>query len=95
MLINHLPQQEIQALYHAHRTKRNNLQKEKFTSSDYKELVIDQYLLRLENPEIDPGFVDERNCLVIWARPPSHIIELAAKIQARLQLASPSEYYLF
>ncbi|PNP49606.1 hypothetical protein THARTR1_09617 [Trichoderma harzianum] len=81
--------EEIQALYHAHRTKRNGLQKEKFLSPDYKELVIDQYLLRLENPEIEPGFRDERNCLVIWARPPVHIIELAAKIQARLQEASP------
>ncbi|KAK4076169.1 hypothetical protein Trihar35433_2729 [Trichoderma harzianum] len=81
--------EEIQALYHAHRTKRNGLQKEKFLSPDYKELVIDQCLLRLENPEIEPGFRDERNCLVIWARPPVHIIELAAKIQARLQEVSP------
>ncbi|UKZ73038.1 hypothetical protein TrVFT333_000677 [Trichoderma virens FT-333] len=81
--------EEIQALYHAHRTKRNGLQKEKFLSPDYKELVIDQCLLRLENPDIEPGFRDERNCLVIWARPPIHIIELAAKIQALLQEASP------
>ncbi|KAL7942126.1 ureidoglycolate hydrolase [Trichoderma barbatum] len=81
--------EEIQALYHAHRTKRNGLQKEKFLSSDYKELVIDQCLLRLENPNIEPGFRDERNCLVIWARPPNHIIELAAKVQGLLQQASP------
>ncbi|RFU77315.1 ureidoglycolate hydrolase [Trichoderma arundinaceum] len=81
--------QELQALYHAHRTKRNALQKEKFLSSDYKELVIDQCLLRLENPKIEPGFRDERNCFVIWARPPTHIIELAAKVQGLLQQASP------
>ncbi|KAK6451742.1 hypothetical protein FP744_10007993 [Trichoderma asperellum] len=81
--------QELQALYNAHRTKRNALQKEKFLSPEYKELVIDQCLLRLENPEIEPGFVDERNCMTVWARPPSHIIELAAKIQARLQQTSP------
>lgn len=54
--------------------------------------MIDQCLLRLENPEIEPGFRDERNCLVIWARPPVHIIELGAKIQARLQEVSPSAY---
>ncbi|UKZ62067.1 uncharacterized protein TrAtP1_003325 [Trichoderma atroviride] len=84
--------QEIQALYHAHRTKRNALQKAKFLSPDYKELVIDQCLLRLENPEMEPGFVDERNCLTVWARPPIHVVELAAQIQARLQQASPSEY---
>ncbi|KAL7799024.1 60S ribosomal protein L44 [Trichoderma ceciliae] len=82
--------QELQALYHAHRTKRNALQKERFLSSDYKELVIDQCLLRLENPTIEPGFRDERNCLVIWARPPNHIIELAAKVQRLLQQASPN-----
>ena len=59
-------------------------------SPDYKELIIDQYLLRLETPSIEPGFRDERNCLVIWARPPNHVIELAAKIQTLLQQASPS-----
>lgn len=43
---------------------------------------------------MEPGFVDERNCLTVWARPPIHVIELAAQIQARLQQASPSEYLL-
>lgn len=56
--------------------------------------MIDQCLLRLENPEIEPGFVDERNCLVVWARPPTHVVELAAQIQARLQQASSSEYFI-
>ncbi|KAK5987276.1 hypothetical protein PT974_11400 [Cladobotryum mycophilum] len=80
--------EEIQALYHAHRTKRNAQQKEKFLSTDYSGLVIDQILLRLEMPHIEPGFRDQRHCLVIWARPPNHIIVLASKLQKMLQDAS-------
>lgn len=84
-------QREIRALYDAHRTKRNALQREKFLSADYKELVIDQYLLRLENPTIQPGFKDERNCLVFWVRPPEHVIKLAAKLQQMLQKVAPGK----
>ncbi|KAK7397844.1 hypothetical protein QQX98_012778 [Neonectria punicea] len=80
---------EIQSLYSAHRTKRNARQKEKFLASDFEELIIDQYLLRLEVPTIQPGFRDERNCLVIWARPPDHVIRLAAKVQELLKNAAP------
>ncbi|CAH0024363.1 unnamed protein product [Clonostachys rhizophaga] len=81
---------EIQALYSAHRTKRNAQQKEKFVSGEFKELAIDQHLLRLENPDIYPGFVDERNCFVIWARPPEHVIRLAAKVQDLLKQKAPT-----
>ncbi|KAH7148670.1 RNA ligase/cyclic nucleotide phosphodiesterase [Dactylonectria macrodidyma] len=85
---------EIQALYSAHRTKRNAQQKEKFLASDFKELVIDQYLLRLEVPTVQPGFRDERNCLVIWARPPNHVIELAVKLQELLKEAAPNVWLM-
>ncbi|XWW93479.1 hypothetical protein V2A60_001412 [Cordyceps javanica] len=80
---------EIQTLYETHRVKRNAQQKEKFLSADFKELVIDQHLLRLSNPSIEPGFQDERNCLVFWARPPEHVILLAAKVQQMLQQTAP------
>lgn len=69
---------------------RNGQQKEKFLSSDFKEVLIDPFLLRLENPSIEPGFTDPRNCLVFWARPPDHIIKLASKIQSLLKEAAPS-----
>lgn len=82
-------QEEIQNLYAAHRTKRNAQQKEKFLSEDFKELVIDQHLLRLERPDVEPGFRDERNCLVFWARPAGHVIQLAAKVQELLKEAAP------
>ncbi|KAF6817586.1 hypothetical protein CSOJ01_02296 [Colletotrichum sojae] len=83
------PQAEIQELYHAHRTKRNGQQREKFLSSEFKELVIDPFLLRLENPRMEPGFRDPRNCLVFWARPPDHIVRLAAHLQALLKKVAP------
>lgn len=60
-------------------------------SSDFKELVIDQTLLRLEDPTVEPGFRDNRNCLVIWARPPDHVIRLASKVNELLKKAAPSE----
>lgn len=68
---------------------RNAQQKEKFLSPEYKEVLIDPFLQRLENPELEPGFADPRNCLVFWARPPNHIIELAAHLQALLKKAAP------
>lgn len=88
-------QAEVQTLYSVHRTKRNGQQAEKFLSSDFKELVIDQTLLRLEDPTVEPGFRDNRNCLVIWARPPDHVIRLASKVNELLKKAAPSEEILF
>ncbi|KAK1574680.1 RNA ligase/cyclic nucleotide phosphodiesterase [Colletotrichum navitas] len=85
---------EIQALYHAHRVKRNEQQKQKFMAPGFEKLVIDRILLRLENPELEPGFRDPRNCFVIWARPPEHIVRLAAHVQALLKKAAPSVWLM-
>ncbi|OHW94836.1 hypothetical protein CSPAE12_06432 [Colletotrichum incanum] len=71
-------------------TKRNEQQKQKFIAPDFKELIIDPFLLRLENPEMELGFQDPRNCLVFWARPPDHIVRLAAHLQALLKKAAPT-----
>ncbi|KAK5661697.1 hypothetical protein OQA88_9797 [Cercophora sp. LCS_1] len=80
---------EIQSLYQTHRIARNNQQRDKFLSVDFKELIIDPFLLRLENPDIEPGFQDPRNCLVFWARPPEHIVRLAVHLQELLRKAAP------
>ncbi|KXJ90897.1 RNA ligase/cyclic nucleotide phosphodiesterase [Microdochium bolleyi] len=80
---------QIQALYSAHRVKRNAQQKDKFLAADYKELVIDQHLRRLEDQSVEPGYVDPRNCMVFWGRPPWHILELAEEVQRRLKAAAP------
>lgn len=57
-------QAKIQELYAAHRVRRNAQQRDKFLAPDYKELIIDPYLLRLENPQIEPGFGEYENTLV-------------------------------
>ncbi|KAL2198169.1 RNA ligase/cyclic nucleotide phosphodiesterase [Corynascus similis CBS 632.67] len=81
---------KIQALYATHRTTRNAQQKEKFLSSEFRELNVDPILLRLENPMIEPGFRDPRHCLVFWARPPNHILKLACHLQTLLQKEAPN-----
>ncbi|KAF3760826.1 hypothetical protein M406DRAFT_93660, partial [Cryphonectria parasitica EP155] len=83
-------QAEIQSLYSTHRVTRNGQQKAKFLSQDFKEVLIDPFLLRLENPTLEPGFSDPRNCLVFWARPPDHVVKLVAHLQALLKKAAPS-----
>ncbi|KAI1303314.1 RNA ligase/cyclic nucleotide phosphodiesterase [Xylaria venustula] len=80
---------EIQALYAAHRIRRNAQQKEKFLDVNFKELIIDPYLLRLENPHVEPGFKDTRYCMTFWGRPPIHILELAGAIQKKLKEVAP------
>ncbi|KAK8109857.1 hypothetical protein PG999_007994 [Apiospora kogelbergensis] len=82
--------EQIQALYSAHRIRRNAQQKEKFLSPERPELIIDPWLLRLENPEIEPGFKDQRNCMTFWGRPPMHVLELAEKIQNKLKAVAPN-----
>lgn len=87
---------EIQTLYSTHRVTRNAQQKEKFLSSDFKEVIIDPFLLRIERPKLaEPGFADPRYCLVFWARPPDHVIRLAAHLQAMLKKAAPSKLHSF
>ncbi|KAK4447864.1 RNA ligase/cyclic nucleotide phosphodiesterase [Podospora aff. communis PSN243] len=85
---------EIQALYATHRTARNAQQKEKFLASDFKELIIDQVLLRLEDKSIEPGFQDLRNCFVFWARPPDHVVRLAVHLQDLLKEAAPGMWLM-
>ncbi|KAG6041706.1 hypothetical protein E4U41_002789 [Claviceps citrina] len=80
---------EMQLLYAAHRTKRNAQQRDKFLARDFEGLAIDQTILRLERPHLEPGFRDERHCLVFWARPPDHVVGLAARVQEMMREAAP------
>jgi hypothetical protein len=82
-------QAEIQALYATHRTARNVQQKEKFLAPNFKELIIDQVLLRLEDKSVEPRFQDLRNCFVFWARPPDHVVRLAVHLQNLLKETAP------
>ncbi|KAK4100074.1 hypothetical protein N658DRAFT_497789 [Parathielavia hyrcaniae] len=80
---------EMQARYATHRNTRNAQQREKFLTAEFPGLSIDPILLRLENPDIEPGFQDPRNCLVFWARPPHHIVTLVSHLQNLLAKAAP------
>ncbi|KAM4063893.1 ureidoglycolate hydrolase [Hirsutella rhossiliensis] len=86
--------EDMQRLYAAHRTRRNAQQRDKFLSPDFPGLVVDQHLLRLERPAVEPGFRDERNCLVLWARPPVHLLRLAEKLQEMLKQAAPKVWLM-
>ncbi|KAJ2977969.1 hypothetical protein NQ176_g4077 [Zarea fungicola] len=79
---------EIQSRYEAHRTTRNSQQKDRFLSAEYQKLELDQHLFRIVHPNVEPGFRDERNCFVIWARPPDHTIRLALQVQEMLKEAA-------
>jgi vesicle-fusing ATPase len=81
---------QIQARYALHRNIRNSQQKEKMLSEDFPGVNIDQILLRLCRPEIEPGYTDPRHCLVFWARPPQKVRNLIASVQRMLFEVAPN-----
>lgn len=81
---------QIQSRYDTHRTNRNAQQRAKFLASDFPGVTIDGILAKLENPSIEPGFQDWRNCLVFWARPPAKLRSVIAEVQRRLLKIAPS-----
>ncbi|KAL8720420.1 MAG: hypothetical protein Q9225_002710 [Loekoesia sp. 1 TL-2023] len=83
-------QKEIQNCYAKHRETRNAAQRQKFLSRDFTGVTIDPYLHKLANPEQYPGFSDERNCLVFWARPPAGVRALIANLQKQLLAIAPN-----
>jgi len=52
---------------------------------------IDQILLRLEDPTIEPGYTDPRHCLVFWARPTQKVKDLISQVQQELLTVAPSK----
>ncbi|KAH7058795.1 RNA ligase/cyclic nucleotide phosphodiesterase [Macrophomina phaseolina] len=81
---------QIQSRYSTHREARNAAQKEKLLAPDFSGVMIDPILLRLEDPSIEPGFVDTRNCLVFWARPPDKVKALVKACQEKLKAVVPN-----
>lgn len=60
-------------------------------SPDFPGFIIDEVLHKLINTEANPGYVDPRNCLVFWARPPTRIRQLVELLQKRLLEFAPSK----
>ncbi|RFU25293.1 hypothetical protein B7463_g11049, partial [Scytalidium lignicola] len=81
---------QIQSRYSTHRTTRNEQQKLKLLSDSFSGLILDPILKRLEDPSIEPGYVDPRHCLVFWGRPPQHIKSLVDIIQKKLLEQAPN-----
>lgn len=68
---------------------RNDQQKQKILSPDFAGWILDPVLTKLTGPQADPTFVDPRNCLTFWARPPLHLRKLITRIQQELQTVAP------
>ncbi|OBT96282.1 transport between ER and Golgi ATPase protein [Pseudogymnoascus verrucosus] len=79
----------LQQKYSNHRQTRNAQQKANLLSPTFPGLILDGILLRRVDPTISPGYIDPRNSLVFWGRPPPHVRTLAATIQAKLKEISP------
>ncbi|KAL8703319.1 MAG: hypothetical protein Q9201_003483 [Fulgogasparrea decipioides] len=66
------------------------MQEDKFLSQDFTGVTIDPILHKLVNPKQYHDFVDTRNCLVFWARPPAALKALIADVQHRLRSIAPN-----
>ncbi|KAL5359632.1 RNA ligase/cyclic nucleotide phosphodiesterase [Aspergillus floccosus] len=83
-------QVQLQARYEAHRVTRNSQQTAKILADDFAGWNLDEILMRLDGPAKEEGYVDPRNCLVIWAKPPPQIRELIAFVQRELKEVAPT-----
>lgn len=92
----YLLQSKLQARYEANRSARNARFKATILSSDFPGWTVDEILSRLHAQENEddnkgePRFVDPRNNLAFYARPPQHIRELIDEIQQELKSVAPS-----
>ncbi|KAL2830827.1 RNA ligase/cyclic nucleotide phosphodiesterase, partial [Aspergillus cavernicola] len=81
---------QLQLSYENHRVTRNNQQRAKILAESFSGWSLDEVLMRLEDTRKDNGFVDPRNCLVIWARPSAQVRGLISFVQTELKRVAPS-----
>jgi hypothetical protein len=70
---------------------RNNQQSAKILAEDFPGWSLDEVLKRLDGPEKENGFIDPRNCLVIWARPSPQVRDLICFVQNELKSVAPGK----
>ncbi|KAF4153585.1 hypothetical protein CNMCM6069_000600 [Aspergillus lentulus] len=85
---------QLQSRYENHRVNRNAQQAAKILAPDFAGWDLDDILTRLDGPAKEEGFVDPRNCLVIWARPPSPIRDLIKFVQSELRSVAPTLWFM-
>ncbi|OQD85120.1 hypothetical protein PENANT_c011G05513 [Penicillium antarcticum] len=81
---------QLQLRYETHRMNRNEQQRTKIIAEDFPGWSLDEILMRLDGPAKEEEFLDPRNCLVIWARPPPHICDIISFVQSELKDVAPS-----
>ncbi len=84
-------QANIQAAYTKHRMTRNAEQASGLLSHEFEGMTLDPILSDLLDP-LWPEYVDPRNSIVFWARPPGHILELAQVLGERLKEVFPGAH---
>lgn len=72
---------------------RNSQQSAKILAESFPGWSLDEILKRLDGPGKEDGFVDPRNCLVIWARPSPQVRDLICFIQNELKSISPCKLF--
>ncbi|RHZ55958.1 hypothetical protein CDV55_103348 [Aspergillus turcosus] len=85
---------QLQSRYENRRVNRNAQQASKILAPDFAGWNLDKILMRLDGPAKEEGFVDPRNCLVIWARPPSPIRDLVKFVQSELRSVAPTLWFM-
>ncbi|RHZ67741.1 60S ribosomal eL42 domain-containing protein [Aspergillus thermomutatus] len=87
---------KIQAQYEAHRSTRNAKSKAHILSPNFTGWQVDEILKKLHiqttisSHDGQTPFVDHRNNLNFYARPPQHIKDFIAEIQKEIQSVVPS-----
>ncbi|ORY07561.1 RNA ligase/cyclic nucleotide phosphodiesterase [Clohesyomyces aquaticus] len=85
---------QIQERYMAHRAARNAQQKAKMVDENFPGVTIDPILLRICEPNIEPGYTDPRHCLVFWGRPTQQIKDLIQSVQQELLAVAPNMWLM-
>ncbi|KAJ5747183.1 uncharacterized protein N7511_008879 [Penicillium nucicola] len=81
---------QLQSRYEKHRTNRNEQQRGKILAEDFPGWSLDEILMKLDGPAKEEEFLDPRNCLVIWARPPPHVQDMISFVQEELRKVAPT-----
>ncbi|PLN76039.1 60S ribosomal protein L44 [Aspergillus taichungensis] len=82
---------QLQERYENHRSHRNAQYQTKLLSPAFPGYQIDEILSKLHsNDSHDEPFIDPRNNLNIYARPPQHIRDLVAEVQREIQQVAPT-----
>jgi hypothetical protein len=79
----------LQQRYQLHRETRNSQQKSKILADDFQGWLLDEHLVKLDGHQKLDDYVDPRNCLVFWGRPPHKVKQLIDLVQQKLRDAAP------